>query len=118
MIANSPPVSRVPRLLGIAGPQSGEFLRPFLMPELVEDAVDDFRLLALEEGVGKVDIFGDDDARRNVLAHQHLVSAGAKDGAQDRIDAVEPPAFGEMAVDKRIDAALLAHHALDDVAKE
>src|SRR6188474_3791051 len=100
MISNSPPLSRLPRSLGTAGPQSGEFLRPFLMSELVEDAIDDLRLFALEEGVGKVDIFGDDDARGNVLAHQHLVGAGAKDGTQDRIDAVEPPAFGEMAIDE------------------
>ena len=34
------------------------------------------------------------------------------------IDAVEPPAFGEVAIDERIDAALLAHHAFDDVAEE
>ena len=52
------------------------------------------------------------------LAHQHLVGAGAQDGAQDRIDAVEPPAFGELLVDQRVDTALLAHHALDEVAEE
>ena len=33
-------------------------------------------------------------------------------------DAVEPPAFGKVAIDERIDAALLAHHAFDDVAEE
>src|SRR6185312_10318611 len=98
MIANSPPLPRLPCPLGTAGPLSDEFLRPFLMPELIEDAIDDLGLFVLEEGVGKVDIFGDDHAGRNVLAHQHLVGAGAKDGAQDRIDAVESPAFGEMAV--------------------
>ena len=88
------------------------------MAELVENAVYDLRLFALEEGMGKIDIFGDHHARRHVLAHQHLVGAGAQDGAQDRIDAVEPPAFGEVTIDERIDAALLAHHAFDDVAEE
>jgi hypothetical protein len=88
------------------------------MAELVENAVDDLRRFALEEGMCQIDIFGDDDARRHVLAHQHLVGAGAQDGTQDRIDAVEPPAFGEVTIDERVDAALLAHHAFDNVAEE
>src|SRR4030042_3657046 len=116
MMSNSPPPSLLPGPLGTAGPLSGEVFRAFLMAELVENAVYDLRLFALEEGVGTIHIFGDTHARRHILAHQHLVGAGAKDGAQDRIEAVEPPALGEMAVDERIDAALLAHHALDDGA--
>src|SRR5512144_1725154 len=118
MMSNSPPPSLLPRPSGTAGPLTGEFLRPFLMAELVEDSVDHLRLLAFEEGMREIDIFGDDDARRHVPAHQHLVGAGAQDGAQDRIDAVEPPAFSEVTIDQGIDAALLAHHALDDVAEE
>ena len=39
----------------------------------------------------------------HILAHQDLIGAGAQDGAQDRIDAVEPPAFGELLIDQRID---------------
>ena len=34
------------------------------------------------------------------------------------IDACEPPAFGELAVDQRIDLELLAHDAFDQVAEE
>ena len=33
-------------------------------------------------------------------------------------DAREPPAFGELLIDQRIDLELLAHHALDEVAEE
>ena len=47
-----------------------------------------------------------------------LVAAGAQGGAQDRLDALERPAFRQRLVDHRIELALLAHHAGDDVAEE
>ncbi len=52
------------------------------------------------------------------LAQQDLIGPGAEDGAQDGIDAGEPPALGKLLVDQRIDLELLAHHALDEVAEE
>ena len=61
----------------------------------------------------------DTDAdRRYVVANQDLIGAGAKDGAKDRFDAGQPPAFGELLVDQRVDTKLLAHHALHEVAEE
>jgi hypothetical protein len=38
--------------------------------------------------------------------------------AENGIDAHEPPAFGELLVDQRIDLELLAHDALDQIAEE
>ena len=55
---------------------------------------------------------------RDILAQQDLIGAGAQDGAQNGIDAGQPPAFGQLRVDHRVDRQLLAHHALDQVAEE
>ena len=65
-----------------------------------------------------VDIFGDDDARRHVAAVIELIGAGAQHRAQDRLDALERPGLRQRVVDQRIELALLAHHAADDVAEE
>src|SRR5215813_4234265 len=116
MMSNSPCPRSSP--LATAGALARKVFGPRLMAELIEDAVDHFRLLALEKGVRKIDILGNHHARRHVLAHQHLVGAGTQNGAQNRVDAIEPPALREMTVDERIDAALLAHHAFHDVTEE
>ena len=47
-----------------------------------------------------------------------LVGAGAQRRAQHRLDALERPALRQRLVDQRIELALLAHHAGDDVAEE
>ena len=52
------------------------------------------------------------------LPLENFIGAGAENGAQDGIDAGEPPALGELLVDQRIDLELLAHHAIDEVAEE
>src|SRR3974377_242754 len=119
-MSNSPALSRLPRStpLTTAGALAREFLRPHLAAELVENAVNDLRLLAFEEGMGEINIFGDHHAAWRVLAHEHLEGAGTQDGAQDRIDAVEPPALGETLIDERINAELLPDYAFDNVAKE
>src|SRR5262245_49897513 len=120
MISNSPrcfPPSRSPPSTIPAAPR-GKFLRPRLVAEAVENAIDDLGLLLGEKCVSDIDIFGDDDARRNVAANEDLVGARAKNGAKDRIDAREPPALGQLLVDQRVDAKLLANHTLDDVAEE
>ena len=46
-----------------------------------------------------------------------FVGAGAQHRAQHRLDALERPAARERRVDLRIELALLAHHAADDVAE-
>src|SRR5262245_21177172 len=120
MISNSPRSfawSRVPAL-AIACALRRESLRARLVGELVENAVDDFRLVLGEEGMGNVHIFGDDDAGRHVVPRHELEGSRAENGAQDGIDAGQPPALGELPVDQRIDFKLLAHDALDQIAEE
>src|SRR3972149_2901532 len=117
MISNSPRRSPSTRS-AIARALGGEFVRPRLVAELVEDAVHDLRLLFGEKGMGDVDIFGDYHARRDIAADQDLIGAGAENGAQDGIDAGQPPACGELVVDQRGDTELLAHHAFDEGADE
>src|SRR5262245_44442078 len=120
MISNSPrrfPPSRSqPSTIAVSS--GGKFARPLLVPEPVEDAIDDLRLLLAEKRVSDIDIFGDDHAYRHVAANEDLIGAGAKDSAKDGIDAREPPALGELLVDQGVDAKLLAHHALDNVAEK
>src|SRR4029453_4366343 len=119
MISNSPrrfPVSRSPSTITAA--PGGKFLRPRPVPEAVENAIDDLRLLLGEKRVSDIHIFGDDYARRHVAANEDLIGARAENGAKDRIDAREPPALGELLVDQRVDAKLFAPPTLDDVAEE
>ena len=88
------------------------------MAEPVENAVHDLRLVLAEEGMGDIDIFGDDHAGRNVAAHEKFIGAGTQDRAEDGIDTGQPPAFGQLLIDHGIELALLAHHAFDKVAEE
>src|SRR5450755_2871600 len=87
-----------------------KLLGPCRMGEPVKDAIHHLRLLLGEKGMRDVHIFGDHDAGRDVAANEELIGSGAEDGAQDRIDAGKPPALGELLVDQRVDAELLAHH--------
>src|SRR5689334_16929402 len=96
----------------------GEFAWPLPVPKPVENAVHHLGFLIGKEGMSDVDIFGNGDARRDVVARQDLVGPGAEDGAEDRVDAGETPSFGELFVDQRIDLELLAHHTLDEVAEK
>src|SRR5262245_48768924 len=120
MISNSPrrfPLSRSPPST-IPPSSGGKFLRPRFVTEAIENAVDDLRLLLGKKCVSDIDIFGDDHARRHVAANEDLIGARAKNGAKDRIDAREPPALGELLVDQRVNAKLLAHDTLDNIAEE
>ena len=65
-----------------------------------------------------VDKFRDGHPRGHIAPLQDLIGSGAKDGAQDGIDAGQPPALGKLLVDQRIDLELLAYHAIDEVAEE
>src|SRR4029079_3048423 len=115
--ARCPPSTR-PAPLVIARPFGGEFLRAGFSRDPIEDAVDDFGLVLGEEGVRDVDKFRDGHPRGHIAPLQDLIGAGAKNGAQDGIDAGQPPALGKLLVDQRIDLELLAHHAIDEVAEE
>jgi len=48
----------------------------------IEGSVDHAGGVFFEEGAGDVDIFGDDDAGRDVTAAQEFERSGAKDGAE------------------------------------
>ena len=72
----------------------------------------------VDEGGSDVDIFGHDHARRHVAPARKLVGAGAQYRAQHRLDALERPAARQRGIDLRIEPALLAHDAADDVAKK
>src|SRR5262245_65827943 len=54
--------------------------------DLVEHGVDHPGLVPIDEGIGDVDVFGDDDARWHVAAMTKLVGARAQ---QDRKSVVE-----------------------------
>ena len=68
-------------------------------------------LVGGEEGIGDVDIFGDDDASRDVALLQELEHAAAQDGAKRHVDARERPGRRQRAVDDRVYAPLLFHNA-------
>src|SRR5436309_4146994 len=95
-----------------------EFVGPHLVTETVENPIHHLGLLVGEKCMRDIVIFRDRDARRHVAALEDLIGAGAENGAENRIDAGEPPALGKLLVDQGIDLELLAHHALDQIAEE
>src|SRR5262249_46643204 len=84
----------------------------------IEHRVDHAGLLALDERIGDADIFGDDDAGRDIGPLVELVGARAQHRAHDRLDALERPSGGERLVDQRIEPTLLRRTAADDLAEE
>src|SRR5688572_23816785 len=102
MISNSssPPLcprSAIVRALG------AEFRRTAFPCELIQYAVHHLGLLAIEEGVGEIDIFRDGDAAWNILALHELEGPGAQDRAENGIDACETPTLRKMAIDEGIE---------------
>src|ERR1051326_2557986 len=95
-----------------------ELGRPQLPRQHVEHRIDHAGLLAVEKRAGDVDVFRDDDAGGNVAALIELEGAGSQYGAQQRLHALERPPARECAIDQRIEAALLAQEAADDLTKE
>ena len=83
--------ARSPRIRASLGPRRGR--ASFAIG--VEQAVDEAALALVVEGVGDVDIFGDDRADRHVAAGEQLVGAGAEDRAHRPVEPLEAPAFGE-----------------------
>src|SRR5918993_744078 len=57
----------------------------------IEHAVDELRLLVVEEGVGDVDVLADRGLGRHVGPSKQLVSPRAQDLQQGLVEALEPP---------------------------
>ena len=74
--------------------------------KLVENAIYDARLILVEKCVRDVDVLIDGNARRNIAAIENFCHARAKNGAQDRIHADQPPTDCKLFVDQRINLAL------------
>src|SRR5581483_1947200 len=89
-----------------------------LARQLIEHGVDHAGLVFFHKGMRDIDIFGNDDPRRHILTAFQLVGAGPQRRAQHSLDARERPPLRQHAIDHRIEAALLAHDAADDVAEE
>src|SRR3954452_3641438 len=84
----------------------------------IKQGFDEPRLVLVVEAVRDVDILGDGDARRHVLAEHELVGAGPEDRAQHRFDPLQWPALGQDLVDLAVDGALLGDDARQHGAKE
>src|SRR3974390_679065 len=85
---------------------------------MIEHGVHQPGLVAVDEGGSDVGVFRHYYARWHVAATVELVGAGAQDRAQSPLDALERPLLGQRLVDQRIELALLAHHAGNDVTEE
>src|SRR5690606_12687493 len=79
-----------------------EFLGPQFAGERIQHTIDEPGFVLVDEGVCNVDIFGDHDARGNVALAVEFEGAGAQDGAQQGLDALERPAFTQRLIDHRI----------------
>ena len=75
---------------------------------LIQHGIDHSGFILVDEGVGDVDVFGNNHPRRHVVAMTKLIGACAQHCAQDRLDAFERPAFRQRLVDQRIEAVLRA----------
>src|SRR3954469_18142014 len=114
------PAERSARLAGAARAGSADLELPFprLAGDCIEHGVHEPRLVLVVEAVRDVDILGDGDARRHVLAEHELVGAGPEDRAQHRFDPLQWPALGQDLVDLAVDGALLGDDARQHGAKE
>src|SRR5882757_7919663 len=86
--------------------------------DLVEYRVDHAGLFGFDKGVRDIDIFGDDDAARHVLAVLQFIGARPQHRAQNRVDPLQRPALRQSVIDQGIEFGLVAHHAGHDVAEE
>src|ERR1700689_5531968 len=75
----------------------GELSRSRLARERVEHGVDHAALFGTEESGGDIDIFGHRAPRRHIRPTSQFIERRAKDGAHERFDATQRPAFGEGA---------------------
>src|SRR5258708_12713258 len=110
MRPSSPDCAALPLVTAIPSPRERRELAGTKVPrDLIEHGIDHPGLVLVDEGVGDIDVFGDDNTRRNVVAMPELIGACTQHRAQDCFDPFERPSFGEDLVDQRIKATLLAH---------
>src|SRR5581483_2247289 len=86
--------------------------------QMIKYRIDHAGLVGLDKCCSHVGIFRHNHARRHVAAMRELVGSRPERGAQNRVDALERPAFRQCLVDQRIKPALLAHDTGYHVAKE
>src|SRR4051812_40464495 len=84
----------------------------------VEKAVDEAGFLLAVEGLGDVDIFGDDAARGHVDPRGELVGAGAQYLAHRPVEAVERPVRREAGGDGAVKLRLAGGDSADQVVEE
>src|SRR6186713_3541145 len=70
-----------------------ELVTAKLPADLVEHGVHHPGLLPVDESIRNVDIFGDDDAARHVLAMLELIGPCPQHRAQDGLDPLQRPAL-------------------------
>lgn len=73
----------------------------------IERRIDEARLGFTIEGAGDFDIFVDDHLEADIRAELQFPGAGAQDGADRRIEALDAPAGSQAVDDQRIDRRLL-----------
>src|ERR1051326_7319184 len=95
-----------------------EFGRAFPVRHAVEQSIHKGRLFAAEEDVRDVEIFIDHDLCRHVRARHQFVNSGTKNRAQDRVDALQLPVFGQVLRNGAIDFHLMMRHTAHEIGEE
>src|SRR5579859_416842 len=84
----------------------------------IEDAVDEARFRAAEEGLGDLQVLVDRHLARNVLAEAQFEHRAAQDGADGGVEALQPPVGRQALADGGVDLALGRHDAAGEVGEE
>src|SRR5579862_5265932 len=95
-----------------------EFRGTIMPRQCIKYGIDHARFFVRKKSTRYINIFFDDDARRNIFAPHQLISAGTQDRAHHRVDARQRPALFESLVDRSIDRALIFKNAAEHVAKK
>ena len=104
---------------GIVSPGDAvEFARAQASRELIEHGVDHAGLVAADESGGDIRVFGDDHARRHIVAMDQLIGARPQGRAHHRFDALQRPALRQRFIDQGIKLALFADHSGNDVTEK
>src|SRR4051794_29682927 len=92
--------------------------RPGFLRDRIEQAVDEAAFALVVEGVGNVDIFGNDRTDRDVAAGEQLIGSGTKDCAHRPVEAFESPALGQPRGDGPVDVGAARIHPSHDVIEK
>ena len=85
---------------------------------MVEHRIDHAGLVARIKSMGDIDIFGNADLWRHILALADLIDARPHDRAQHNLDAHQRPAFGQRIVDGLVDLGLMGNHPADNILEK